>query len=177
MIELLLIGFMMGLDNFRVAVALGPLNFSRRRRMQVAFAFCLCEMLAPVVGLSLGKLLIESIRPWVAVMGPIVLGGTGLCVIYQAVRNKEDHSPFDHGWIIFGLPISLSFDNFLAGTGLGMLGLPILLSAIVIGLMSGMLCILGLFLGRAIAGYLSSRAELLSGVLLLVVAAALVISA
>ena len=175
MIELLFIGLMMGLDNFRVAVALGPLNFSRRRRLQVALAFCLCEMLAPLVGLSLGKLLIESIRPWVEVIGPIVLGGTGLYVIYQVVRKEEADPPFDHGWVIFGLPISLSFDNFLAGTGLGMLGLPILLSAIVIGLMSGMMCILGLFVGRALAGYFSSRAELLSGVLLLVLAVALVI--
>ena len=175
MVELLLIGLMMGLDNFRVAVALGPLNFSRRRRMQVTLAFCLCEMLAPLAGLSLGTLLIEPVRPWVEGIGPIVLGGTALYVIYQAVRKEEPGPPFDRGWVIFGLPLSLSFDNFLAGAGLGMLGLPILLSAIVIGLMSGMLCSIGLFVGRAVARYLPSKAELLSGVILLVFAMALVI--
>jgi putative Mn2+ efflux pump MntP len=46
----------------------------------------------------------------------------------------------------------------------------------VIGLMSGTMCILGLFLGRALADYLSSRAELLSGVLLLVLAVAIVVT-
>ena len=175
MTALLLIGFMMGLDNFRVALALGPLNFPLRRRMQVALAFCLCEVLAPLVGLSIGNVLIESIRPWAEVIGPIVLGATGLMVIYQALRTEEADQPFDNGWLIFGLPISLSFDNLLAGTGLGMLGLPILMSAIVIGLMSSILCVIGLFVGRAVARYLPPRAELLSGVLLLVLAMALVI--
>ena len=172
---LLLVGFVLGLDNFRVAVSLGTLNLTHQRRMQIALAFCLCEALAPLVGLIIGNVLIEFIRSWAEAIGPIMLGGSGLYVIYHTLRNEEADLPFDSQWVIFGLPISLSFDNLLAGAGLGMLGLPILLSAIVIGAMSGIMCMIGLYAGGVITKYLPSRAELLSGVILLVLAVAIVI--
>ena len=54
---LLLTGFVVGLDNFRVAAGLGTLNFTHKRRIQIALAFCLCEALAPLVGLKIGNVL------------------------------------------------------------------------------------------------------------------------
>jgi putative Mn2+ efflux pump MntP len=55
-----------------------------------------------------------------------------------------------------------------------MLGLPILLSAMVMGAISSMICVIGLLVG-AVARYLPSRAELLSGFILLFLAVALAI--
>jgi manganese efflux pump family protein len=171
----LLIGFVVGLDNFRVAVGLGTLNFTQQRRIQIALAFCLCEALAPLVGLTIGKVLIERIRPWVEAIGPIVLGGSGVYVIYYTLRHKEADRLSYSRWVIFGLPLSLSLDNLLAGVGLGIVGLPVLLAAIVIGLICGMMCVIGLLIGSTVAKYLPSESELLSGVILLVLAAALVV--
>jgi manganese efflux pump family protein len=172
---LLLMGFVVGLDNFRVAVGLGTLNLTHQRRVHIALAFCLCEALAPLVGLKIGNVLIDSISIWVEAIGPIVLGGSGLYIIYRTLRHEEEDRLFDSRWVIFGLPISLSLDNLLAGVGLGMLGLPILLSTLVIGAISGMMCVIGLLVGGAVARYLPCQAELLSGVILLMLAMALVI--
>lgn len=172
---LLLTGFVVGLDNFRVAVGLGTLGLTHQRRMHIALAFCVCEALAPLVGLTLGNVLIEAVRPWVESVGPIVLAGSGLYVLYRALRDEESDRLFDSRWVVLGLPLSLSLDNLLAGVGLGMLGLPVLGSAIVIGAISGIMCIVGLILGATFAKALPSQAAFFSGVMLLVLAVALVI--
>jgi putative Mn2+ efflux pump MntP len=123
------------------------------------------------VGLILGNVLIKSILPWGESMGIVVLGGSGLYLICRAWIDEVPDQPFDRNWVIFVLPISLSFDNLFAGAGLGMLGGPIFISAIVIGVMSGMMCMIGLLVGGVVARYLPSRVELFTGVLLLVLAA------
>jgi len=129
------------------------------------------------VGLKIGNVLIESVRPWVESIGPIALAGSGLYIIYRTWRDEARDQPFDSRWVVFGLPISLSLDNLLAGAGLGMLGLPILLSALVIGAISGMMCVGGLLIGNTVARYLPTRSEFLSGVFLLFLAVALAVGA
>lgn len=172
---LLLTGFVVGLDNFRAAVGLGTLILTYQHRLRIALIFSLCEALTPLAGLRIGNVLIESIGPWIELIGPIVLGSSGLYVIYRTSRHEEADRLFDDYWVIFGLPLSLSLDNLLAGVGLGMIGFPILLSAMVIGAISGIMCMIGLYAGGVVTKYLPSRAELLSGVILLVLAVAIVI--
>jgi putative Mn2+ efflux pump MntP len=70
-----------------------------------------------------------------------------------------------------GLPLSLSFDNLAAGVGLGSLGFPVIASALIIGLVSGSLCAVGLFAGAQLRRWMPERAELWSGVYLLALAA------
>ena len=83
----------------------------------------------------------------------MALAGSGLYIIYRTWRDEARDQPFDSRWVVFGLPISLSLDNLLAGAGLGMLGLPILLSALVIGAISCMMCVAGLLIGNTVARY------------------------
>jgi putative Mn2+ efflux pump MntP len=69
------------------------------------------------------------------------------------------------------LPISLSFDNFFAGTGLGILGFPLVMSAILIGGISGLMSVAGLTMGAALKRKLAlEKTDLISGVFLLAIA-------
>ena len=51
MITLLLLGFALSLDSFRVSVGLGTLKLSRLRQLQIVTAFGVCDALAPLIGL------------------------------------------------------------------------------------------------------------------------------
>ena len=46
--------------------------------------------------------------------------------LYLVVRSLQTEAPeeLDERWMLFGIPLSLSLDNLLVGTGLGMLGFP-----------------------------------------------------
>ena len=77
--------------------------------------------------------------------------------------------------MVLGLPLSLSLDNLIAGTTLGMIGFPILLSVTIIGVMSALLSLAGLRLGRTAVNLLRFRADLIGGVVLIFIALTFVI--
>lgn len=168
----LVLGFVLSLDNFRVAVALGTVPFGLKRAVQVALTFGLWDAVMPLVGLLIGRRIGESVGDVAELVGAAALGGYGLYLVITALRNPEPDE-LDHPWALFGIPLTLSLDNLLAGASLGLLGLSPWVSAAVFGTMTALLSLVGLRLGRALARLVRVRADLLSGVTLIVAAVAL----
>lgn len=175
MVTLLLLGFALSLDSFRVSLGLGTLKLSRMRQLQIVIAFGVCDAIAPLIGLLIGKSLLEFIGPWVEHLGSLLLCAYGVYVIYIAHRYAGREVGDTDRWMVLGLPLSLSLDNLVAGTSLGMIGFPMLLSVLVIGAMSALLSFAGLKLGRSAVNLLRFRAELIGGVVLIVIALSFVV--
>ena len=175
MITLLLLGFALSLDSFRVSLGLGTLKLSRVRQLQIVIAFGVCDAIAPLIGLLIGKSLLSYIGPWVEHLGPLLLCAYGVYVIYIAHRYAGREEGDMDRWMVLGLPLSLSLDNLVAGTSLGMIGFPILLSVLVIGAMSALLSFAGLRLGRTAVNLLPVKAELVGGVVLIFIALSFVV--
>lgn len=173
---LLLLGLVLGLDSLRVSIGLGVLKLSRVRRAQIAFAFGLCDAIAPLIGLAVGQSIVNVIGQWTEYFGSLVLGSYGLYIIYLAWRGDELARDDDKYWTIFGLPIVLSLDNLVAGIGLGMLGFPVLISAFTLGAISGLMSLAGLYLGGALGRILPARSDLVGGVILVLLAAAFAVN-
>lgn len=170
--EVLVLGFVLSLDNFRVSIALGTVPFSLRRAVQVALTFGLWDTVMPLVGLLIGHQIGESVGNVADYVGAAALGGYGLFLVTSALRNPEPDE-LDHPWALFGIPLTLSLDNLFAGASLGVLGLSPWLSATVFGLITAVMSLVGLQLGRAAARLIRIRSDLLSGVTLIMAAAAL----
>jgi len=175
MITLLLLGFALSLDSFRVSLGLGTLKLSRLRQLQIVIAFGVCDALAPLIGLLIGKSLLEFVGPWVEHLGPLLLCAYGVYVIYIAKRCAGTETGETDRWMVLGLPLSLSLDNLIAGTTLGMIGFPILLSVTIIGVMSALLSLVGLRLGHTTVNLLRIKADLIGGVVLIFIALTFVI--
>jgi putative Mn2+ efflux pump MntP len=171
MATLLLLGFALSLDSFRVSLGLGALKLRPMRQAQIVVAFGLCDGLAPLLGMIIGRSIVRFIGGWTEFLGPLVLGVYGAYVIYIAQRYESDAEAREPGgWILLGLPLTLSLDNFIGGTSLGMVGFPLLLSVVVIGGMSALMSLAGLRLGRLAVSYLSVKAELIGGIALVCIA-------
>ena len=175
MVTLLLLGFALSLDSFRVSLGLGTLKLSRLRQLQIVIAFGVCDAVAPLIGLLIGKSLLEIIGPWVEHLGPLLLCAYGVYVIYIAKRCAGTETGETDRWMVLGLPLSLSLDNLIAGTTLGMIGFPILLSVTIIGVMSALLSLVGLRLGHTTVNLLRIKADLIGGVVLIFIALTFVI--
>lgn len=175
MLTLLLLGFALSLDSFRVSLGLGTLKLSRLRQFQIVIAFGVCDAVAPLIGLLIGKSLLEYVGPWVEHLGPLVLCAYGVYVIYIARRCAGSEAGETDRWMVLGLPLTLSLDNLVAGTSLGMIGFPTLLSVAIIGAMSALLSFAGLRLGRTALNFLPFRAELIGGVVLIFIALSFVV--
>ncbi|MFF7209823.1 manganese efflux pump MntP family protein [Streptomyces sp. NPDC008238] len=170
--EVLVLGFVLSLDNFRVSIALGTVPFSLRRAVQVALTFGLWDAVMPLVGLLIGRRIGDSVGDVADLVGAAALGGYGLYLVVSALRNPEPQE-LDHPWALFGIPLTLSLDNLFAGASLGLLGLSPWFSAAVFGIVTAVMSLLGLRLGRAAARLIRLRPDLLSGVTLIIAAVAL----
>jgi manganese efflux pump family protein len=167
--SLLVLGFTLSLDNFRTAVVLGTIRLGWRRSAQVAVVFGFWDGLAPLVGILLGAYLGEKIGSTADYVGAAALAAYGLFLVVQAWRTPEPEEP-DQRWALFGLPVPLSLDNVVAGTSLGLLGFSPWLAPPLFGVMTALMTIVGLQLGRVLARFIRIRSDLVTGVALLIMA-------
>lgn len=172
LVELLVLGFTLSLDNFRAAIALGTLPFGPRRAVQIALTFAAWDGLAPLAGVLLGRYFHEGVGEIAHYLGPAAMGAYGLFLLIRAIRTEEPKK-IDHPWALFGIPLSLSVDNLVAGTGLGLLGFSPGLSALVFAAITGVMSFIGLWIGRITGRLIPLRADLLSGIALIVMAVVL----
>ena len=170
--EVLILGFVLSLDNFRVSIALGTVPFGLRRAVQVALVFGLWDAIMPLVGLLIGRKIGEAVGDVAELVGAAALGGYGLYLVVSALRNPEPEE-LDHPWALFGIPFTLSLDNLFAGASLGLLGLAPWLTAAVFGVMTAVMSLVGLQLGRAAARIVRIRSDLVGGITLIIAAVAL----
>ncbi len=169
--SLLVLGFTLSLDNFRTAIALGALQPTRRRCVQVAAMFGFWDGVAPLVGIIIGHYSSEAIGSTGEYVGAIALGLYGLYLVIRAWRTPAPE--MDQPWAIFGLLVPLSLDNVVAGASLGLLGVTPWLAPALFGLCTFVMALVGLQVGRAAAHVIRIRPDLLTGVALVVMAAVL----
>ena len=175
MLTLLVFGILTGVDNLQVAAGIGMTPISGRRKWVFALLFGLCEGLMPLIGLLLGSripMLMGENAEWV---GPVCLAGCGILILVMATRKHEIGPVANSPWLMLVLPLSLSFDNLLAGAGLGAMGYPVALSAMVVGGLSMGLCLAGMALGNLVRHWVPLRADVFSGAWLMVAAIVLVV--
>jgi putative Mn2+ efflux pump MntP len=167
--NLLILGFTLSLDNFRTAIALGALRLGLGRAVQVALVFGFWDGVAPVVGILVGRYWSQTIGSTAEYVGAIALGAYGLYLVVRAWRSAAPDE-VDQRWAVLGLPLPLSADNVVAGTSLGLLGFSPWLAPPVFGAITALMALGGLQLGRAAAGIMRIRSDLVTGVALVVMA-------
>lgn len=173
MIEVLALGLFLSLDNFRSSIAIGTIPFKFRRAVQIALVFGVWDGIAPMAGGVLGHYVGRMIGPIADYIGPALLGIYGLYLLLGALR-KPAPEEIDQPWVtLFGMPLSLSVDNLLAGTGLGLLGFSPFIAALAFGVMTAVMSLAGMCIGRFAARLIPLRADLVGGISL--VSAAIVL--
>ena len=163
MIKIAILGFLVGIDNLQVVSGLGLFGIDNKRKWILVFSFAFFEMCMPLIGLLIGQQLQGYTGAVAEFIGPLILFILGSVIIIMELMDKEISPIINNPWMLLGLPLFMSFDNLFAGIGLGALGYPIVLSALIIGIFSGGLSFLGLFLGDKIRKYIPGKAEILSG--------------
>lgn len=168
-VNLLILGITLSLDNFRTAILLGGLRLDWRRSARMALVFGFWDAVAPLVGIIGGVYLARTIGATADYVGAGVLGAYGLYLLVQAWRTPEP-AEIDERWALLGLPLPLSVDNVVAGTSLGLLGYSPWLAPPLFGAITALMTFVGLQIGRAAAHFIDIRSDLLTGIALVVMA-------
>ncbi len=135
----------------------------------MALIFGVWDGLAPLVGILAGDYLSDAIGSIASYVGAVVLAAYGVYLIIQA-RRTEVPDEVDERWLVFGLPLPLSLDNVVAGTSLGLAGYSPWIAPPLFGTITGLVSFVGLQFGHGISRFVRIRADLLTGITLVVAA-------
>jgi len=177
-ITILFIGLAMSTDAFAAAVGKGAAM--RRPRfadaLRAGLIFGAVETITPLIGWLLGRAAsqyVESFDHWIA-FG--LLGVLGLHMIIAglkpeppedvAAQHAERHGRF---WSLAVTGFATSIDAMAIGVGLAFLDVHIGVVAAVIGLCTTVMVTVGILLGRVLGTMAGKRAEIIGGVILIIV--------
>ena len=178
-LSILLLGFAMSTDAFAAAIGKGAAMTRPRfgQALRAGLIFGVIEAITPVLGWLLGRSAsryIEAWDHWIA-FGLLLL--LGLHMNWNGLKPDSDE-PVDearkHGVVALAITgLSTSIDALAVGVGLAFVDIPIAVVAVVIGLCTFSMVTLGIMLGRVLGAMVGKRAEVVGGIILIGVGAAI----
>lgn len=174
-LKLLILGVVIGSNNLASSLALGAMGqVTRSRRWRIIAVFGVFEFVVPLVGVALGQQASARIAGQSTWIGPALLIGLGVWIVYAGLRDKPkrdkrmaEQITTWQGLVL--LALGLSLDNLLVGFSLGLEQIGPLLAATTIAIFSMGFAWIGLVTGKRLRKIWRQRAQIGSGVLLVLV--------
>lgn len=169
-LETILLGIGLSMDAFAVAICKGLSNekFSVNLALIVGAWFGIFQALMPLIGYSLGSLVlqyIEAVDHWIAFALLAFIGGK---MIYEAVKGEEKHDASVTFAAMLPLAIGTSIDAMAAGITLAFSSINIFLAISIIGAITFSLSAIGVKIGNIFGSKYKSKAEIFGGAVLIV---------
>jgi putative Mn2+ efflux pump MntP len=131
------------------------------------------QALMPMLGYVLGAGVGRWIEAWDHWLVFALLGGLGVRMLREAFAQSDAEPAAKSGSDPFGLPvlftlaIATSIDALAAGITLPLLEAPMLSSCATIGIITALLSVAGLYVGRRFGGALGRRLDVVGGLVLI----------
>jgi manganese efflux pump family protein len=172
MLEVFFLAVALSMDAFAVSIGLGAKQKKDPKKLALMAAgyFGLFQALMPLIGYWAGK----GVLGWVAAYAPwvafVLLSIMGAKMIYESLRAgiEDDLKNITHQ-VMFVLAVATSIDAMAAGFVLNLLSVNVLISCLVIGITTCLLSFIGVFVGEKSGTQLENKAELLGGVILILI--------
>lgn len=167
----------LGMDTLMMSVALG---FARTKgKVKIALTFACAEAIMPFVGLLIGQVAGRLIGDFASVVGGIILMGVAAWLIFFENEDEEGEKLEGtlSGWTLILTALSISLDELAVGFSIGLVGVPVPLTIILIALQAFIFTLVGLTFGGKLKRYLGEWAEKLPGVVLALLGVWMIIDA
>lgn len=172
LLGILLLAFALAMDAFAVSLCKG---FSVKalkieHYVKVGLYFGGFQGIMPLLGYALGvsfRAVIEDYDHWIAFVLLSIIGGKMIAESFKPQTCEANSSEFGIRTMSL-LGIATSIDALIIGISLATLEANIWLSALSIGAITAICCICGLKIGHIFGLYLGKKAELLGGIILIV---------
>ncbi|HZF71545.1 MAG TPA: manganese efflux pump MntP family protein [Sulfuricurvum sp.] len=167
---LLLLAVALAMDSVAVSIAIGSkykeLLFSRTFFVSAVFGFFQAAM--PIAGYFIGISFAEYVQAFDHWIAFILLVGLGAKMLYEAYKNEFDEEVTDlSNKTLISLAIATSIDAMAIGVTFAFLQTDIFTAAGVIGLVTFILCVAAVYIGKKLGSLLESKAEMLGGLMLI----------
>ncbi|UVW30507.1 manganese efflux pump MntP [Massilia sp. H6] len=164
----------MSTDAFAAAVSKGAAlqRAQIKEALRTGLIFGVIECLTPVVGWALGTVAAPYVSAWDHWIAFTLLLVLGLKMVREGMSapDAEETRPESHTfWVLAMTGFATSIDAMAVGVGLAFIDANIWIVASAIGLATFTMVTIGVMVGRGIGSVIGKRAELLGGLVLIVV--------
>ena len=187
LLEILMLGVALATDAFSVTIsntfAFDDHRVSRLMRMPLFFG--LFQFGMPLAGYFVGGIAAELIEKYAGIVSLVILGFIGLNMLYSSYKAlKEDASEEDeeeaqqdaqqgattlsYGKLVFQA-VATAIDAFAVGVSFRAHSVDILVASALFGIITAILCTIALFIGKKLGSLLGDRAEMVGGVVLILI--------
>jgi putative Mn2+ efflux pump MntP len=163
------VGLLLGLDSLCICVAIGMLQPRGALPRGLAFAFGVCDGLSSLAGASLSLAGLGTYLGRAVVLGPLAVALYAVFVLALTQRHRcSAPRASEHvGRVsVLLLPLCLSLDNLVVGFGPAASGPAGVSQAFVVGGLSGLSAMAGLWIGGICRTRIPRRAKYLAGAVL-----------
>ena len=170
--DIFLIGFGLAMDAFAVSVCKGLVIGKRdiRKTVVIAAYFAGFQMLMPLIGYLIGGRFsgfISEVDHWIAF---IMLGLIGGNMIRESRHHEEEQVTADVSpKAMLPLAVATSIDALITGVTFAFMQVDLWFSVTMIGLITFILSAAGVRLGRQAGAKLEKHAELIGGIVLILI--------
>lgn len=179
LISIIFLGFAMATDAFAAAIGKGAAMDRPRfsEALRAGLIFGVVEAITPLIGWLIGSAASSFVAAWDHWIAFGLLLALGLHMIHQGLKPGDDDSedpPVNKHGTVVALAITgfaTSIDAMAVGVGLAFIQVNIVLVSAIIGLCTFTMVTIGIMLGRALGAVIGKRAELIGGVILILVGA------
>ncbi len=170
--DFLILGIVIGSNNFAVALALGALG-QIGKRWRIMIVFGTFEFFIPLAGIWLGVTTARIIGLHSNIIGAVMLCILGIISVIGSMRNGDDDKNLTNRVTSWGgliiLSATLSLDNLLVGISIGLSDTEPLLLAATIAFFALIFTWLGIELGSESRRRWECIAKITAGLLLILV--------
>ena len=171
-ISTFLIAVALAMDAFSVSMTKGftQKQLTKSQILYYGLFFFVFQALMPILGYFCGNAIASVVESLASIIGFILLLAIGLNMIRESLTGDDeeitDHFSFKEVTL---LAIATSIDAFAVGITFALLNDPILISALIIGIVAFLFSIVGIFLGRKLGDYIGDKFQILGGVILILI--------
>ena len=170
-ISIIFIAFGLAMDAFAVSITSGLTIKSLKinNALKIAVFFGLFQAIMPLIGWLAGlsfRDFISGVDHWIA-FG--LLSIIGCKMIYESSKMDLNEKKIDplNIYVLFILSIATSIDALAVGLSLSFLNVSIALPAIIIGIVTFLLSIFGVYFGNRFGHYFERKIEIIGGLILI----------
>jgi putative Mn2+ efflux pump MntP len=155
----------LGIDTLMVAISLGAAQI--RGKLPIALTFALAEGVMPLIGLLAGRAVGRILGNGTAWLAGLILMGLAVWLIF--FDRDDDRIGSDRrltGWPLVAAAFGISLDEWAVGFSVGLVGVPVLLTAGFLMVQAFLWTVLGMTFGSRLAPHIGEWTERLPGLVL-----------
>lgn len=175
-VEIILISIGLAMDAVAVSMTNGMVyrKLGAKEYITMPLFFGGFQALMPLIGNFAGNLFAELISRYAGIVIFLILGTIGSKMIKEGFQDSSEHKKmlvgknFNLGILIFQA-IATSIDAFAIGVGFNAMQVNIFQVVVTIAIVTIILTTIAIIIGREFGDILGSRAEILGGVILVII--------